>query len=386
MASYSSSGLSISTQAEIQAAIEASQRADIDAALDLSTSSPEGQINRIVARRLRLLEEALLALANAWDPDSATGDALFRLGALTGTYREPATASRVTAVLDLDADTYAVGTLEAYPPGRPDALFRNAEEVTSAGGDTDVVLVCVLTGPIAAVADSLIAVPSSGFNAITSHPDVTPGSEIESEAAFRARRLEEVESPGSATAGGIRADLSRNVPELETITIVVNATDATVDGVPPHAIEAIVYGPASPTADDDLAVATSLLDTVAAGIATSGSTSVDVVDAEGVTHAISFTRPTDEPTDVAITLVRAASGYAGDAAVASAIAAIDLPPGRDVAWGAVVAAAMGVAGVLRVTTIQIDALGAFVNKSIGIREKATISSGDVTVTSSIGVP
>ena len=95
MADLDSTGLTTATQAEILASIEADERAEISEALDLSTSSPLGQLNRIVSRAVALSEESLAAVYNAIDPDSASGDALFRLRALTGTIREPAQAAEV---------------------------------------------------------------------------------------------------------------------------------------------------------------------------------------------------------------------------------------------------------------------------------------------------
>jgi uncharacterized phage protein gp47/JayE len=385
VATFSSSGLAIETAAEILLDLEAAEIAEIDAGLDLSTSSPLGQINRIVARRLRLLEEALAALAAATDPDTATGDALLRLCALTGTYREPATASRVTAVCTLAVGSYAIGDLVAYPAGRPEDRFSNAEVVTGLGGATSVIFVAEETGPIAANANTLVPIPIAGFTAITSHPDATLGSEIETEAALRIRRRSEVESPGSASTSGIAADVTRTIADVISCVVVENNTDATVDSIPPHAIEVIVYGPTSPIAADNDAVAAVIQASKAAGIGTYGNTTRTVYDDEDQAHAISFTRPTAVPVSPAITLVRAAIGYAGDDAVEEAIAAIAFVPGLDATWSAVVAAAMSVAGVLRVTTLNLGA-GAFVDIGITSRQIATISSGSVTVTSSIGTP
>lgn len=386
MATFDASGLTIATQAEILAEIEAAEIAEIDAGLDLSTSSPIGQINRIVARRLRLLEEALAALFAGLDPDTATGDALLRLCALTGTYREPATASRVVVTCNLDAGTYAAGSLACYPAGRPEDRFVSAEPIMAPGGPIAVIFDAENTGPIVANAGTLVPVASAGFNSITSHPDATVGSAIESEAALRLRRAAEVASPGSASVGGIAADLTRSIASIETVQIIANSTDATVDSVPPHSVEAIVYGPASPTAADNDEVAASLFSSIAAGIGTYGNTTRTVYDDEGIAHSISFTRPTDVPITVSITLVRSASGYAGDDAVKEAIAALSrVRPGLDASWSAVVAAAQSVPGVLRVSTVNLGA-GAFVDVAITTRQIAVFETGTTTVSSSIATP
>jgi uncharacterized phage protein gp47/JayE len=122
-AALTPAGLTIDTQAEILAAIEQDQRDEISDSLDQSTSSVLGQVNRLVSRAHRLTQEALAAIYLAADPDSATGAALLALCAITGTEREPATASRCRVTVDLDAGAYAAGALVIAPapvrePGR----------------------------------------------------------------------------------------------------------------------------------------------------------------------------------------------------------------------------------------------------------------------------
>lgn len=385
MATFDASGIAISTQAEIEAEIAAAEIAAISESLDVSTASPIGQINDIVSRRLRLLEEALEAIVAGLDPDTATGDALIRLCALTGTYREPATASRINAVVDLDAGTYAIGDLAVYPTGRPEERFVNAEAVVSVGGDTDAIFEAETTGPIAVNANDLVLVPSAGFNSVTSSEAASEGNAIETEAALRLRRAEEVAAPGSASIDGIRADITRTVAGVESVTVLENTTDATVDGIPPHGIHVIVYGPAIATSDDDDLVAAAILASKAAGIATAGTTTRTVYDAEGVPHGISFTRVTLVTVPVAVTLEKTATGYAGDDAVKAAIAALVFRPGLNAAWARAVGAAMTVAGVLRISAISLNGVS-LTDYAISNTQIARHTTGTITVTSSTGTP
>ena len=383
--SYTSSGLTISTQAETLAAIEADQRASISAELDLSTSSPEGQINRITARRVRVAEEALAALFAALDPETATGDALLRVCAISGTYRKPAIATRVLVACDLDAGTYAIGALVAFPAGRPADRFSNVEEIVSVGGVSLVTFEAEIAGPTIVLADSLqIAAPVAGWNFIDGHPDGTTGSAIETEAALRLRRKREVSAPGSSSVIGIAADLSA-VEGVISAYVVENDTDAVVSGQPAHSIECVVYGPQTPTATDDDAIAAVILAAKAAGIATFGTTSRTVYDSESFARTVRFTRPARVDVLPSITLVKSADLYAGDDAVKAAIAAIEFTPGVDCSWDLVVAAARTVPGVLRVVSVNLG-LGAFVDVPISLRQIASIDSGDVVVSSSTGVP
>lgn len=389
MAELLSTGLVTRTQAEILEEIEADQRAEISEELDQSTSSPLGQLNLLFARAVALLEEAAATLYAAQDPDGASGDALDRVSAITGTIREAATASRLTVVCDLDAGSYAAGTLRAAPDGRPDEIFSNAEDVVSVGGDTDVVFEADDTGPILVAANTLvIASAVTGWNGITSNEAATPGEDVETDEALRLRRQEEVERPGSSSARGIAADLSANITEIESVTVVENDTDATVDSIPPHAIEVIVYGPDPATSEDDDAVAAQILASKAAGIGTYGTTSVTVVDSEGQSRIVKFTRPADVAVDCALTLVTNADTYAGDAAVAEHIAERaeeTYVPGLDASWDQIVEWAREVAGVLRVTAVSVDGVS-FGTTTISSRQLATLAEGDITVTSSNGTP
>jgi uncharacterized phage protein gp47/JayE len=390
VATLDASGLVISSQAEIQTQLETDERAEISDRLDQSTSSPLGQLNRLLARALRLAEEGLEAVYAAIDPDSASGDALRRLAALTGTYQEPATATRVLADLELDAGVYAIGSLVVAPTGRPTDRLANVEEVTSPGGIVEDVIMDALTlGPMQITAGTLqIASPLAGFIGVADNPDGTPGRDIESEPAFRARRKNEVEAPGSSSAAGIVADLTQNIPAIVSASLTENDTDATVDGIPPHAIEAIVFGPITPTDADNDAVALQILASKAAGIGTYGNVTRTVVDPEGVPKSISFTRPTPVSVVPSIAIQVNALTYGGNAAVADKIverAAEVFVPGLDASWSQVLAWVHEVPGVLRVTTINLGA-GAFTDIAINTRQLAVIDSTDITIAATSATP
>lgn len=393
MSGLDATGLTIKTQAEIEADLQTAHRDNISPTIDVSPSSPDGLRIGIMARALALAWEAIEAVYAAIDPDAAEDDALDRIGDLTGSKREAATASRVTCTCDLDAGSYAEHTLVAHVVGFPERRFQNAAAVTSSGGSTSVVFEAQELGPVAAPAGTLteIASPVSGWHSVTNAADAALGVAIESNTAYRIRRAEEVSAPGSASVNGIAARVLRDVPAVEVCYVIENDTDLAgsgfTAGIGAHGIQVIAHGPSSPTADDDQAVAKAIFRARAAGIKTYGSTAVNVTDDFGFVHAVRFTRPSEQATDVAITLVKDANTYPGDDAVKAAIAAISpLRPGLDVAWAACVAAAMSVPGVLRVTTVTLDALGAFTDKSISNTQFATIASADVTVTSSSGSP
>lgn len=389
MADLDSTGLSTATQAEILASIEADERAEISESLDLSTSSPLGQLNRIVARAIALLEEGIAAVYNAIDPDTATGDALFRLRALTGTVREAAQYGEALVTTTFTAGTYAAGSLVFYPAGDPVRRFANVLEVVSAGGAQDVLYRAEVIGtagnyPGGSPGGSAVLIPVSGWISLDAVVSFSLGTDIETEAAFRTRANAEVESPGSSSPSGIVADLTREIPEIVSAFVTENDTDATVDSIPPHAIEVVVFG-----GTDDPAVAAQILASKAAGIGTYGTTTETVYDDENQPHAISFTRPASVAIDpITLTLAVSANGYAGDAAVEAHLAARALEtfvPGRDAAWSMFVSWALEVAGVLRVSAVNLGA-GAFTDVAITSRQIATVDVADITITSAEATP
>ena len=392
MAELTSAGLAIRTQAEIQAEMETAQRANISDRLDLETFFPFGQLNRLISRAQRTVEEALQAVYAAIDPDGATGEALDRISAITGTIREAATSTRSTVVVNVDPGTYAIGTLAASVTGRPAARFLNAEAVVNGGGsaaDVSAVFEAEDTGAVSCPQDTLvIAGPVSGWNGITSNTEGALGSPSESDAALRLRRRQEVESPGSASVDGIVADLSRNIPEIQSVSLIENYNDTTVDGIPPHSFEVVVFGPEVPTAADDQAVADQIFASKAVGVGAYGTTLETVTDSEGVSHTIGFTRPAVVDLTIALS-VDVGPDYAGDSELASAIAeAADLAyvPGLNGAGSQIAWWAHAVAGVLRVTSVTINGGGSFGTYAISSRQIARIQSGSVTVTSTEATP
>lgn len=377
------------TLVELKERIEADERALISPTINTSTASLVGQMNGVMASKLREVWELASAIYQAAFTDSATGYPLTLRAALTGTSRESATATRVVAQCDLDAGTYAIGTLIASVVDSPTSRFSNVEAVTSTGGANDVIMDCETTGPVVCNSGTLtvIASPLTGFNSVTNSGDGTLGADEESDASLRLRREAELRAAGSTTADAILADLLRDVTGVESVTILENDTSTTdVNGVPGHSIECIVYGPASPTSDDNQAVAEQIFASKAAGIGTYGTTTKTVNDEQNVDHSVRFTRPSTLRAYAWVTLTVDADLYAGDDAVQAAIsaAADGFGPGDVLYWTRVIGAPYTVAGVLSVASYGQNttgiASGSQTNITPTVRQIVTLDADDVTVT------
>ena len=113
---------------------------------------------------------------------------------------------------------------------------------------------------------------------------------------------------GGVNADSIRAALLQNVDGIMEAKVFENDTDDVDDyGLPPHSIEAVVYG----GLDSDIAQI--IYKELGAGIQTTGQKVVEVITASGATKAIHFNRPHPVPVYVKVVGLRAAIvAYIGD--------------------------------------------------------------------------
>ena len=440
MATLTLTGLVIRSLQEIRDDLDATCRTLFGNSIDLSDASVMGQYNGIVAERLALLEELLQAVVASSDPDAATGAALDALCALTGTVRNPAAPSEVTLTLTGDPTTivltgsraavevtgdefettadatitlltsWAITT--AYTLGNRRTNAGNAYEVITAGtsagsgGPTteaaditdgtvhwrflgegtaaiDVAAESSVDDAIVAASGTLteIVTPVSGWLGVINLLDADLGNLVETDEDLRLRRDLELARAGTATLDAIRADLLE-VDDVTSVRVFHNPTDATdVDGLPPHSVEVLIQG------GDDQAIADQLLDSVAAGIATFGTTTETAADDEGISHDVSFSRPDEIEiyVDITVQVDPLFFPLGGDDLVVDAVVAAgdDYATGRDVRASAVGASSFAVAGVLGAPTVLIDdapAPAGSADVAIGLRELATFDSSRVAVT------
>lgn len=365
MAGVEATGFVSETVDSLKAAVETDQLADIDPSLNLTATSVLGQLNGIYAGKLAEAWEALQAVYSAFDPDAASGASLERIAAITGTVRKAATKSTLTATVNLDAGaTLAIGAATASDVGNPSARFVNTTSATNGGGSPanfQVEMEAEVTGPVTVNVGQMtvIETPVSGWNSITNdtQPSVvagTIGTDLETDAALRVRREDELRQSGAGTVEAIRADLLQNVDGV-TASLVIENDGITVDGAgrPPKSFEAVVVGG---TNDD---VAQQIWDSKPAGIETHGGTSGNATDSGGVTRVMNFSRPTLKTVYLEIDIAIDSDTYPidGDAQVAAAVAAfaaLNLSIGDDVILSALYPSIFSIAGVLDVTEIRAD--------------------------------
>jgi len=324
-------GFVAKTLQDIEASFVAQQRANIDPAIDTSQFGLIGQLNGIVASDLAELWELGENLYDAMDPDQASGDAQDQLYSLTNSLREPATPSRVLCTVVLAASTSIPAlTAVASVQGNAAARFTNTFAMTNATGAPATLSIpfqALATGPVAANAGTLTQRDTliSGWTSVTNALDAELGTDIESDAAYRIRRQDELATQGGGTVAGIRADILQ-LDTVLAVSVLENVTDAVdANGLPGHSFEAVVRSEIGAT--DDQAIAATIWANKPAGIQAYGSINVVILDSEGIPHTIGFSRPTEIPVYVALRVTVVAADYGGDAAMKDAIAASAETPG-----------------------------------------------------------
>ena len=337
------SGFNIKTQSEILTEMQQVALQEISPNLDLQPPDPIAVLLGIGSGQFSDLWELALALYNGMDPDQATDDQLTSLSLITGTPREPATSTLVNSctIVVTSAVSFPAGTMFASIAGQPTNVFTNTGDFTTlaAGTVTGVEFVCLQAGPIPCNAGTLtvISVPLSGWSSITNTSKGLTGSNIQTDSSLRQTRQQELEAAGTTSAAAIQAAILREMNPAQSpltipfilssgansgpspgsqytnpytitsqvtgVTVLSNDTNATDgNGLPAHSLEAIAYAGGTQTAEDDAALAALIQSYKSAGISTnpSANTVQIVIDTQGTSEAIHFTRPVAVPIYVSI--------------------------------------------------------------------------------------
>lgn len=419
--------------------------------IDLGDRSIFGQIVGILAERYALLWELAEAVNSSQDPDKATGDALEAICTITGTFRPQAEFSVVTLTLTgtpttvVPADSgvsttstgkifktreqktiaalsawtgttaYLVGArvtnasrcyecIQAGTSAGSGGPTTTASEITDGGakwtylgegtGAVDVGADSEDTGAITAAARDITTIENDvfGWDSVINLEDADPGRDEAKDEELRLLREEELAKAGSTTVDAIHAALVA-LDDVVSVHVFVNNSDSTVDGMPPHSVEALVRGPDPLPADFDQNMFDALLANVAAGIQTHGNTPGTAVDSQGTSHTMKYSQPTEVEVWAILTIKYEDGIYPadGDAQIKQAI--VDFgdaqKTGKDVTSSSLIAQAHKISGVLEVTSCLIGTANPPVSSAtipIALRELATFDTSRITINSSAATP
>lgn len=154
-------------------------------------------------------------------------------------------------------------------------------------------------GPTEARANTLTVIETviAGWDSVSNPVDAVLGRNVETDAELRLRRRRSLANPGAATVEAIRSRLLQ-LDEVLACVVYQNITMVTdVFGRPPKSFEAVVLG------GQDADIADALWLVAPAGIEMFGGVTVPILDSQGFTQDIYFSRPTPVPIWLEIDLV-----------------------------------------------------------------------------------
>ena len=302
------SGVTTDTQEEVRAELVSKLQATFGVNVNTTTSSNFGQLTNILSEYRATAQQAALAIAASFDPDSATGVLLDQRAALTGTTRKGATQSDVTGVLTFSAaGTVSDGDLISNSATGTQWAAINGPYVIGAAGDIAATFQAVDTGPLAAAGGTawtlVTAVPNlTGF---ANTEDAVLGRDEETDPDFRRRRRTELYSQGIGFKAAISAVASR-VDGVDTVRTYHNPSTqpADADGIPFKAFNVVFETtPTVPGTALQVSICEAILSATGAGGQAYGTDYTQIVlDSEGQSQPISFDTITLVPIYVSVTV------------------------------------------------------------------------------------
>jgi len=268
----------------------------------LEPDSKDGQMVALVALAIHDANNTAIQVYNSFSPSSGMTDALTRNVKINGIARKAATNSTVDVTLTGAAGTTITNGSVKDANG---VIWNLPASVTiDVSGSVTVTATCANSGAVAAVAGSItkINTPTRGWTAVSNASAATVGSAAETDAQLRVRQAQSVAIPALTPFDAVDGAIA-NITGVTRHKLYENDTGAVnSDGIPAHSIAAIVDG------GDVTEIAQTIRGKKGQGVATFGSTTVTVPDKYDNPHAISFSRSTDVPIYVAITL-KVFTGY-----------------------------------------------------------------------------
>jgi uncharacterized phage protein gp47/JayE len=357
--------------------------ADMNAAfggnMNTDPTTPQGQLGTSHAAIIGDANDALLQIVNGVDPAFSSGRMQDAIGRLYFMTRIAAVPTSVTCTcIGLAGTVIPAGALALAVDGNQYSCTSGG--TIPSGGSISLQFQCVTKGPISCPAGTLNTIYQSitGWDSITNPADGIIGSNVETRAAFEARRQASVASNSRGFNDAMKGALLA-IPNVIDAYVFDNDTGATetVNGVTLNASELFV----AVEGGDDTAVATSIWSKKSPGAPYyAGANTTVTITAQGYnppapTYTVKFVRPTAVPIYFAVTLknspqVPANAAALIQAAIISAFSGGDGGPSATI--GSTVFASRFYADVA--------ALGSWVNLiSIVVGTTSSPSANSVTV-------
>lgn len=297
----SENGLIIADTSEILAEVQNEFKAAFGDDLIVTPDTPQGVLitGEVLARDGVVRNNAVLA--NQINPNFAGGVFLDAILALTGSERDKATRSVVTATLTgVPTTIIPEGAIAETIDG--DQFSLASTVIIPLSGTIEGTFYSVEFGPIAAAPEALSVVVSGvlGWETVTNDAAATLGRETQSDQAARGYRRNTLAIQGQGTPEAITSGLYA-VEGVKSLQFRENKENSTqvIDGITlvAHSVWACVDG------GTDRAVASMLLQKKGGGTNWNGSVEIGIQDEySGQIYPVKFDRPTDVQVQTRITI------------------------------------------------------------------------------------
>jgi len=265
------------------------------AGTSLDPNKAIGQLVLPITAELASVWELGQAVYNSLNPDNAEGESLDIVCALIGVTRKGATQTKVEDVklYGTYGTVINTGAIVSCNINQEDFILDASVTIGPSGygiGD----FTAINTGAIECQAGTLTIIrsPTSGWTSTSNPFDGEIGTEIETDAELRLRRLQSLQISSKSTIGGIYSNILQAVAGVVNHKVIENDGDvADAEGRPGHSVECIVKG----GLDQD--IFDKLIEVKGGGIKTTATGSDQVsgtaLDMQGDSHPLMFSRPTE---------------------------------------------------------------------------------------------
>lgn len=252
--------------------------------IDTSENSTFGKILRLFCMDAAEYQETAEKVYFSAFPNTASGVSLDRLCPLVGVSRNPATYAQHTITVSGEAGAVVpMGFLVSAG----EVVFHTVDNyIIDDAGTVEITVECNdagTVGNVAAGAITEIVNPIADVSGIEHTAISKLADDIETDYELRKRFSQALSGTGSGTLEAIKGAIMR-VSGVESVLIQENFTAAEVDGIPAHSFRCYVLAPK----EAEKEIAKAIFDKKPVGVATAGSESVVVIDADGGMHYIRF--------------------------------------------------------------------------------------------------
>lgn len=289
---------------QLRVSLQSNERFGANFAFD--TNSNNYQFMAAIALQIAGLEERIEQFWTNSNVTTSEGNPLDLNVKLIGLSRQQGVRSTGTVTF-----TGVSGTLipSNFQVSTTDLITFTTDTTVSipAGGTIDVGVTASnigTSGNVNASTITSIVSPLIGLSSVTNASATTGGQDIELDTELRTRHRESTALGAGNTVDAIKARVDA-VTGVQDSIVTENDTNATVGTLPSKSVNVLVQGGA------DSAIGQAIFDTKPGGIQAFGTTTVNVLDSQGNSHAIGFSRPTQKTIHYRFTLTTT-SDYPAD--------------------------------------------------------------------------